>query len=148
MTIERSRSYHREWRISSRAPTGASRSIRGGGVPGGPGRRARPPVGDEVYLHELDGFAVRLPDETPARPGRARCTSAVGLMIEVQGPKREFLLPYKKEFVARSTGGARLVVTPPEGLRSRADDRRGHALPDVDAPFRRPASRAGGRGGL
>ena len=40
-----------------------------------------------------------------------------GLMIEVQGPKREFLLPYKKEFVRQvDRGGRRLVVTPPEGL--------------------------------
>ena len=40
-----------------------------------------------------------------------------GLMIEVQGPKREFLLPYKKEFVREVDREARrLVVTPPEGL--------------------------------
>ena len=40
-----------------------------------------------------------------------------GLMIEVQGPKREFLLPYKKEFVQQvDRAGRRLVVTPPEGL--------------------------------
>ena len=38
-------------------------------------------------------------------------------MIEVQGPKREFLLPYKKEFVQEvDREGRRLVVTPPEGL--------------------------------
>jgi ribosomal 30S subunit maturation factor RimM len=38
-------------------------------------------------------------------------------MIEVQGPKREFLLPYKKEFVQQVDRAARrLVVTPPEGL--------------------------------
>jgi ribosomal 30S subunit maturation factor RimM len=40
-----------------------------------------------------------------------------GLMIEVQGPKREFLLPYKKEFVQQvDRAGRRLVVSPPEGL--------------------------------
>ena len=38
-------------------------------------------------------------------------------MIEVQGPKREFLLPYKREFVQGVDREARrLVVTPPEGL--------------------------------
>jgi ribosomal 30S subunit maturation factor RimM len=38
-------------------------------------------------------------------------------MIEVQGPKREFLLPYKKQFVRRvDREGRRLVVVPPEGL--------------------------------
>jgi len=40
-----------------------------------------------------------------------------GLMIEVQGAKREFLLPYKKEFVREVDREARrLTVTPPEGL--------------------------------
>ncbi len=40
-----------------------------------------------------------------------------GLMIEVQGPRREFLLPYRKEFVREvDRDGRRLVVTPPEGL--------------------------------
>jgi ribosomal 30S subunit maturation factor RimM len=40
-----------------------------------------------------------------------------GVTIEVQGPKREFLLPYRREFVlevARSE--RRLVVEPPAGL--------------------------------
>ena len=40
-----------------------------------------------------------------------------GLMIEVQGPRREFLLPYKKEFVREvDRAGRRLTVAPPEGL--------------------------------
>jgi ribosomal 30S subunit maturation factor RimM len=40
-----------------------------------------------------------------------------GLMIEVQGPKREFLLPYRKEFVREvDREGRRLVVVLPEGL--------------------------------
>jgi ribosomal 30S subunit maturation factor RimM len=38
-------------------------------------------------------------------------------MIEVQGPKREFILPYKKEFVKHvDRAGRRLVVTLPQGL--------------------------------
>jgi ribosomal 30S subunit maturation factor RimM len=38
-------------------------------------------------------------------------------MIEVQGPRREFLLPYRKEFVQQvDRQGRRLTVTPPEGL--------------------------------
>ena len=38
-------------------------------------------------------------------------------MIEVQGPKREFLLPYKKEFVVGvERGERRLVVRVPNGL--------------------------------
>ena len=71
----------------------------------------------EVYLHELEGFAVRRED------GRALgLVSAVyelpgGLMLEVQGPKREFLLPYRKQFIVDVDRDARkLTVAPPDGL--------------------------------
>jgi ribosomal 30S subunit maturation factor RimM len=38
-------------------------------------------------------------------------------MIEVQGPKREFLLPYRREFVtAVDREARRLTVEPPAGL--------------------------------
>jgi ribosomal 30S subunit maturation factor RimM len=38
-------------------------------------------------------------------------------VIEVQGPKREFLLPYRKEFVTQVDRAARrLVIAPPDGL--------------------------------
>jgi 16S rRNA processing protein RimM len=76
------------------------------------------PLGEgEVYLHELDGFSVRLPDETPLGLVSAVYELPAGIMIEVQGPKREFLLPYKKEFVREVDRAARrLTVTPPEGL--------------------------------
>ena len=80
-------------------------------------RQSNPPEGDEVYLHELDGFAVRLPDETPLGLVSAVYELPAGLMIEVQGPRREFLLPYKKEFVRQvDRAGRKLVVTLPEGL--------------------------------
>ena len=40
-----------------------------------------------------------------------------GVRIEVQGPKREFLLPYRKEFVVSvDRSERRLVVAPPDGL--------------------------------
>jgi ribosomal 30S subunit maturation factor RimM len=40
-----------------------------------------------------------------------------GLMLEVQGPKREFLLPFKREFVKQvDRQGRMLVVELPEGL--------------------------------
>jgi ribosomal 30S subunit maturation factor RimM len=72
---------------------------------------------DEVYLHELDGFSVRLPDETPLGLVSAVYELPAGIMIEVQGPKREFLLPYKKEFVQEvDRARRRLTVMPPDGL--------------------------------
>jgi 16S rRNA processing protein RimM len=72
---------------------------------------------DEVYLHELDGFSVRLADDTPLGLVSAVYELPSGIMIEVQGPKREFLLPYKKEFVQQvDRAERRLTVAPPEGL--------------------------------
>jgi len=100
VTIERSRSYHREWLIKF---AGADRREAidpwRGLFLAVPADELAPPEGDEVYLHELDGFAVRLPDETPLGLVTATYELPSGVMIEVQGPKREFLLPYKKEFV-------------------------------------------------
>jgi 16S rRNA processing protein RimM len=118
LTVERSREYHREWLIKfagveSREALDAFRQH----FLGVPADRLAPLAEDEVYLHELDGFSVRLPDETPLGLVSAVYELPAGLMIEVQGPKREFLLPYKKEFVRQvDRAGRRLVVTPPEGL--------------------------------
>jgi 16S rRNA processing protein RimM len=118
VTIERSRSYHREWLVKF---AGADRREAidpwRGLFLAVPADQLTPPACDEVYLHELDGFAVRLPDETPLGLVTAVYEMPAGLMIEVQGPKREFLLPYKKQFVREvDRAGRRLVVTPPEGL--------------------------------
>ena len=77
----------------------------------------RPPDPGEVYLHELEGFAVQ-----DVRGGALGLVTAVvelpaGIAVEVQGPKREFLLPFRKEFVVEvDRDGRRLVVEPPEGL--------------------------------
>jgi 16S rRNA processing protein RimM len=118
LTIERSRVYHREWLVKFEGADDreALEPWRGLFLAVPPEQLA-PPAEGEVYLHELEGFSVRLPDETPLGLVSAVYELPAGLMIEVQGPKREFLLPYKKEFV-RSVDreGRRLVVTPPEGL--------------------------------
>ncbi len=118
LTLERSRSYHREWLVKF-----AGIDHRDGLDPfrgqflGVPQKVLGPLADDEVYLHELDGFSVRLADETPLGLVSAVYELPSGLMIEVQGPKREFLLPYKKEFVQQvDRAGRRLVVSPPEGL--------------------------------
>lgn len=118
LTVERSREYHREWLVKFEGV-----ESRDGLEPyrahflGVPADQLSPLADDEVYLHELDGFSVRLPDETPLGLVSAVYELPAGLMIEVQGPKREFLLPYKKEFVRGvDREGRRLVVTPPEGL--------------------------------
>jgi len=118
LTLERSRSYHREWlvRFAGIDHRDSLDPFRGQFL-GVPQEVLGPLADDEVYLHELDGFSVRLADETPLGLVSAVYELPSGLMIEVQGPKREFLLPYKKEFVQQvDRAGRRLVVTPPEGL--------------------------------
>src|SRR3569832_2199225 len=66
LQVERSRSYHREWLVKF---TGidhrdALDPYRGQFL-GVPQERLAPLAEDEVYLHELDGFSVRLADDTP-----------------------------------------------------------------------------------
>ena len=82
-----------------------------------PASDATPLVAGEVYLHELDGFAVRLADGTPVGLVTGHYEMPNGLVIEVQGPKREFLLPYKTEFIRQvDREHRRLVVAVPDGL--------------------------------
>jgi len=117
-TVERSRSYHREWLVKFAGVENrdALDPFRGS-LLGVPQETLGPLADDEVYLHELDGFSVRLADGTPLGLVSAVYELPAGVMIEVQGPKREFLLPYKKEFVQQvDRAGRRLVVTPPVGL--------------------------------
>jgi 16S rRNA processing protein RimM len=118
LTVERSREYHREWLVKF-----AGVESRDALEPFRAHFLAVPPdrlnqlAPNEVYLHELDGFSVRLPDGTPLGLVSAVYELPAGIMIEVQGPKREFLLPYKKEFVQEVDRAERqLTVTPPEGL--------------------------------
>src|SRR5690606_16468012 len=93
-----------------------------------------PPADGEVYVHELEGFAVRHENGTPLGLVSSVYEMPAGLMIEVQGPRREFLLPYRKEFVlAVDREARRLVVAPPAGLIDDGSRRRpgkGAAAPD------------------
>ena len=116
--VETAKPYHREWLVKFRglADRDTLDTFRGHFLSADAGTLTEP-EGDEVYLHELDGFAVRNEAGEPLGLITSLYEMAQGLMIEVQGPKREFLLPYKKEFVREvDRAGRRLVVTPPEGL--------------------------------
>ncbi len=118
VTIERSRPFHREWLLKF---TGLD--DRDGLEPlrdlllAAPAEDLTPPEGDEVYLHELTGFSVRDGADQALGLVTGLYEMPGGLMLEVQGPKREFLLPYKKEFI-RGVDRAerRLVVELPQGL--------------------------------
>ena len=118
LTIEMSSKYHREWLLKFRGidRVEVAESLRGLFVTV-PETQLAPPADGEVYLHELEGFAVRHQDGTPLGIVSALYDLPSGLMIEVQGPKREFLLPFKKEFVPEVDREARrLIVSPPDGL--------------------------------
>jgi 16S rRNA processing protein RimM len=118
VVIERSRQFHREWLlkfkgVEHRAELDSWRGL----FLAAPAASLRSPAEGEVYLHELEGFAVR--DEAGNALGIVTALYELpsGLMIEVQGPKREFLLPFRKEFVlAVDRAERRLVVSVPEGL--------------------------------
>ena len=116
--IERSRAYHREWLVKfvGIERREALEPLKGRFL-AAPAADLAGPTGDEVYLHELEGFAVRLEDGTPLGLVSAVYEMPAGFMIEVQGPRREFLLPYRREFVREVDRAARrLTVAPPEGL--------------------------------
>ncbi len=118
LKVERSRPYHREWLLKfvGIVHRDGLEPYRHGFL-AVPAAAATPPEGDEVYLHELNGFAVVLEDGTPAGLVTDYYETAAGLVIEVQGPRREFLLPYRKEFVTQVDRTARrLVIAPPDGL--------------------------------
>ena len=118
LEIERSRPYHREWLVKFRGVDSrdALEPYRGQFLAAPAGALA-PPADDEVYLHELEGYAVQREDGTPLGIVSAWYELPSGLTLEVQGPKREFLLPFRKAFVVRTDREARkLVVNPPEGL--------------------------------
>ena len=118
LQIERSRAYHREWLVKfvGIERREALEPLKGRFL-AAPAADLAGPTGDEVYLHELEGFAVRLEDGTPLGLVSAVYEMPAGFMIEVQGPRREFLLPYRREFVREVDRAARrLTVAPPEGL--------------------------------
>lgn len=118
LTIESGRQYHREWLVKFRgiADRPTLDSFRGQFLSAEAEVLAEP-EGDEVYLHELTGFSVRDEAGEPLGLITGLYEVASGLMVEVQGPKREFLLPYKKEFIVEVVRGERrLVVRVPNGL--------------------------------
>lgn len=118
LVVERSRSYHREWLVAFEGhPDRSAVEPLSGSFLAAPAEELAPPSGDEVYLHELAGFAVR--DEAGTALGLVTDLSELpgGLMLEVQGPKREWLLPYRRQYVVRVDREARtLVVRLPEGM--------------------------------
>ncbi|MFI5234274.1 MAG: ribosome maturation factor RimM [Gemmatimonadales bacterium] len=118
VVIERSRPFHREWLVKFRdVDQRVMLDQWRGQFLAAPAAELAPPAEGEVYLHELEGFSVRDGAGMPLGLVSGVYELPQGLMIEVQGPKREFLLPYRKEFVTGvDRAERRLTVVVPEGL--------------------------------
>ncbi|MBL8979688.1 MAG: 16S rRNA processing protein RimM [Gemmatimonadetes bacterium] len=116
--VERSRGYHREWLVKFRGLEARDDTDNWRGqFLGAPAEELTPPAEGEVYLHELEGFAVRGEDGTAYGLVSGLIELPAGVALEVQGPKREFLLPFIKQFVREVRRDDRvLVVVLPEGL--------------------------------
>lgn len=118
LVVGRSRPFHREWLVAFEGYSDRS-AVEGWNdhLVAALADTLRPPGEGEVYLHELAGFAVEGLDGQPLGVVTAVDELPTGLMLEVQGRKREFLLPFRKEFVRRVDREARrLVVEVPDGL--------------------------------
>lgn len=118
LTIARSRAYHRQWLLAFEGCLDVD-AVRpwGGCFVVAEAGRLRPPADDEVFIHELAGFAVQ--DRAGAALGLVSDVTELptGLMLLVQGPRREFLVPFRKEFVVEVDRPARrLTVSLPEGM--------------------------------
>lgn len=118
VTVETARGYHREWliRFTDHANREAVESYRQHFL--AVDRAVLPPLDDgEIYQQELVGFAVRDEAGTPLGIVSSVYELPAGVTIEVQGPKREFMLPFRAEYVVESDiAGRRLVVRIPDGL--------------------------------
>ena len=116
--VESARGYHREWlvRLADHADRDAVEGYRQHFL--AVDRSELPPLGEgEVYQQELVGFAVRDEADEPLGIVSAVYELPAGVTIEVQGPKREFLLPFRAECVVETdSAGRRLVVRVPDGL--------------------------------
>lgn len=118
LVVARSRPYHREWLIAFRdhLDVDAVKPWSGRFVTM-PASELEPPEEGEVYLDELAGFSVRSRDGDPLGLVSGVLELPAGITLEIQGPRREFLLPFKKEFVVEvDRPGRRLIVDPPAGL--------------------------------
>jgi 16S rRNA processing protein RimM len=116
--VERSRGYHREWLVKFRGVESRTEMEQWRGqFLAAPAEELTPPAEGEVYLHELEGFAVHGVDGTAYGLVSGLMELPSGITLEVQGPRREFLLPFIKQFVREVRRDERvLVVVLPEGL--------------------------------
>jgi len=83
-----------------------------------PASELTPPADDEVYVHELPGMRVLLPDGASLGVVSGVVELPQGLALEVSGDGRQsVLLPFHDPFVASVDRAAKTITaTPPPGL--------------------------------
>ena len=82
-----------------------------------PATELRAPAADEVYVHELSGMSLELPDGTPLGEVADVFELPHGFILDVRWRGRSVMLPYAADYVVGIDREARrLVVQPPEGL--------------------------------
>lgn len=75
------------------------------------------PGEDEIFIHDLIGLEVELPDGTRVGQVASTLETGAGLLLEIRRSQDVVLLPYDLEFVREVDIDAnRLIVDPPPGL--------------------------------
>ena len=118
VTVEQARTYHREclMRLVDHGKREAVDGYRGLFL-AVPREEMAPLAEGEVYLRDLIGWAVRNEADEPLGLVSDVYELPQGPVIEIQGPKREFLLPLGPEYVKQMDRETkRVIVSVPEGL--------------------------------
>ena len=117
VVIEQARVYHREVLVRFAGHTDRNMVDDYRGVFLAVPRDVLTPLADgEVYQQELVGWAVRNEADEPLGIISSVYDMPQGTVIEVQGPKHEFLLPFRSEYVKVTDRAQRRLVVdvPPE----------------------------------
>lgn len=82
-----------------------------------PAGELEPPADGEVYIHELPGMQVVLPDGEHLGVVSDVLELPQGITLEVRRGSVSVLLPFREEFIESvDRAGRAIVATPPEGL--------------------------------
>ena len=118
VTVETARTYHREclMRLVDHTKREAVDGYRGLFL-AVPRDEMAPLEEGEVYIRDLIGWAVRNEADEPLGLVSDVYELPQGAVIEIQGPKREFMLPLRPEYVKQMDRETkRVIVVVPEGL--------------------------------
>ena len=111
LTVERSRSYHREWLVKfagvdSRDALEPYRGL----LLGVPQEALDPLAEDEVYLHDLIGMAVVSTAGEQIGAVTTFYELPHGIMLDVKTMRESVIIPYRPEMVVKTDIQARTIV--------------------------------------